>query len=195
MYRTDQEILQLADDLLASSGTRDPYALAAGLGITVMPRDFHSQRGVYMRVLGHPFIFIKRDLSPTFMNIVLLHEIGHHCLHQEEALEQGGLSEVRLFGRNGRMEYEANLFAARILLPEDDLLSWITQGFTLSETAKAMHTDPNLVAIAVNSLIKNGHHLLRQEAAANFLKSSYSLASEETIPADESFPTFSIGSD
>ena len=53
--------------------------------------------------------------------IVLLHEIGHDTLHRDEATKVGGFKEFEIFDmKDSRMEYEANLFAAQISLPDAD---------------------------------------------------------------------------
>ena len=69
------------------------------------------------------FMFIKNNLHPVMENIVLLHELGHDSLCRTEATEIGGFKEFNIFNmRDCRMEYEANVFASQIALPDDDFL-------------------------------------------------------------------------
>ena len=69
------------------------------------------------------FMFIKDNLHPVMEKIVLLHELGHDSLHREEATQVGGFKEFNIFDmRDNRMEFEANVFASQIALPDDDFI-------------------------------------------------------------------------
>lgn len=165
------EIAARANGLVRRYGTRDPYRLAEELGITVMPRDFVSQRGAYKVILRNRFIFIKSDLPPVMEKIVLLHEIGHDSLHRAEAVRMGGFEEFNIFDmRDDRMEYEANIFASQISLPDDDILEHIENGLDIQQIAKAMSSDINLVALKVDTLVSQGYRLRRQEHRSDFLR-------------------------
>ena len=57
---------------------------------------------------------------------MLLHELGHDALHRNEATQMGGFKEFNIFDmRNNRMEYEANLFASQVSLPDDAFLELV----------------------------------------------------------------------
>lgn len=108
-----EEAIQKANRVLRQCGTRNADRIARELGLIVMPRDFSRQKGAYMVIERNRYIFINKHLDPVMHDIVLLHEIGHDCLHRREAIQVGGLQEFNIFDmRNQRMEYEANMFAA-----------------------------------------------------------------------------------
>ncbi len=71
------EIVQTANKLVDTLGTRDPHRIARELGIEVIPMNYKRQRGAYKVILRNRFIFIKNDLHPAMESIVMLHEIGH----------------------------------------------------------------------------------------------------------------------
>ena len=117
------------------------------------------------------FIFIKEDLPPVMHDIVLLHEIGHDTLHQHEAVSTEGFQEFNIFDMgNRRMEYEANIFAAQISLPDDEILEYIYQGYDVGQIARAMDSDINLVALKVAELNRQGYSSRSQEFRSDFLK-------------------------
>ena len=120
-------------------------------------------------ILRNPFIFIKKDLDPIMRKIVLLHELGHHALHRREAQI---FQEFSLFTDMtvSRMEYEANLFAAEISLPDDEILDYIYQGYDAAFIAAAMDSDINLVALKVAELKRRGHKFHSLEHNNRFLK-------------------------
>lgn len=171
MYRTVSDIVRQADAFLKCHGTRDPEALVQQEGILVLSRPFHVQKGAYKVILRNRFIFIKSDLSPLMRRIVLLHELGHDQLHREESIRLGGFQEFNIFDmRDNRMEYEANLFAAELSLPDEDVLDYIGKGYDIQQIAHALHSDINLVALKADLLIARGYRLNRQEHSDDFLR-------------------------
>ena len=114
-----EEAIQKANRVVRQCGTRNADRIARELGLIVMPRDFSRQKGAYIVIERNRYIFINKHLDPVMHDIVLLHEIGHDCLHRREAIQVGGLQEFNIFDmRDQRMEYEANMFAAQVALPD-----------------------------------------------------------------------------
>jgi Zn-dependent peptidase ImmA (M78 family) len=68
------------------------------------------------------------------------------------------------------MEYEANLFAAQIALPDDEILEYIHNGYDVEQTAQAMCSDVNLVALKVEDLNRRGYAFREQECDWRFLR-------------------------
>lgn len=165
------EIVQTANRLVDTFGTRDPHRIAQALGIEVISVDFKRQRGAYKVLMRNRFIFIKNDLHPVMENIVMLHEIGHDVLHRKEAVKAGGFKEFNIFDmRESRMEYEANIFTAQVSLADDEILEYISQGYDVQQIARAMYSDINLVALKADALMLQGYNLRPQEYRKEFLK-------------------------
>ena len=171
MYASTSEIVHKANKIVKMCGTRDPHKIADELGIEIMYCPFNAQRGAYKVIMRNRFMFIKEDLSPVMENIVLLHELGHDSLHRDEATKVGGFKEFNIFDiRDSRMEYEANIFATQIALPDDDFLELAEQGYDVQQIARTMHSDVNLVALKADTLISQGYRLRPQEHNNDFLK-------------------------
>lgn len=165
------DIVKAANKIVKQCGTRDPYRIANELGIELIPADFKTQKGAYKVILRNRFIFYKSDLHPAMQSIVLLHEIGHDELHRLEAIKAGGFQEFNIFNmRNNRMEYEANVFASQISLPDDDFLELAERGYDTQQIASALNSDINLVALKADTLISQGYRLRPQEHINTFLK-------------------------
>lgn len=161
----------MADKVVRRYGTRNPERLAQELEIIVMPRPFVTQKGAYKIIERNRFVFIKRDLPPVMRDIVLLHEIGHDMLHRRDAVSAGGFQEFNIFDMsNRRMEYEANIFAAQVSLPDDEVVEYVLQGYDVGQIARAMESDINLVALKVAELSRQGYAFRRQEFQGDFLK-------------------------
>lgn len=165
------EAIQKANRIVRQCGTRNADRIANELGLIVMPRDFTRQKGAYMVIERNRYIFINKNLHPVMHDIVLLHEIGHDCLHRSEAIKVGGLKEFNIFDMGDqRMEYEANMFAAQIALPDDEVLEYIYTGYDVGQIARAMRSDINLVALKVAELNTRGYRFREQEHRSDFLK-------------------------
>ena len=144
------EIIRKAKKIIRRAGSRDPDRIIKELGITVIEAPFKKQKGVYKVIERNRYIFLKEDLDPVTRGIVLLHEVGHDTLHRKEA---SIFQEFDLFDmKTNRMEYEANLFTAEIMLPDEEILEYIYQGYDAEKIAKAMYSDINLVALKVSEL-------------------------------------------
>jgi Zn-dependent peptidase ImmA (M78 family) len=168
ILNTTDEIIRCADKLVRRTGSREPELIALDLGITIMDVPFKTQKGVYKIIERNPFIFIKEDLDERMRRIVLLHEIGHDRLHRHQAKQ---FQEFRLFDMtNNTMEFEANLFAAQVALPDDVILDYIYQGYSVDQIAGEMESDINLVAIKVSDLCRRGYSFRVPEHETNIFR-------------------------
>jgi Zn-dependent peptidase ImmA (M78 family) len=115
-------------------------------------------------------IFLNRKLDEQTARIVCAHEIGHDRLHRALA-QDGGLLEVMLYDMTARPEYEANLVAAAILLPDEEVLRYVYEdGYSVEQIARAMATDVNLVAIKAAALKEAGHPIELPDHNTRFLQ-------------------------
>ena len=71
---------------------------------------------------------------------------------------------------NDSTEYEANLFAAALLLPDDEVLEMARAGQTIDEIAASTRTDPNLVALKLKCLSRKGYTLNEFDYRSDFLR-------------------------
>lgn len=145
-----REICRSAAATVQKYGTRDPFALARELRIELLVRELGSLKGFYKDVCGTPFIFLSRRLTRTEATMVCAHELGHHLLHRQFAAF--GFEEVSVFSPASRREYEANLFAAELLLDTKAVFDAARQGYTASQIAAECRTDVRLVELKLASV-------------------------------------------
>lgn len=150
--------------------TNDPMELCERMGISVYVRpDFERLLGMYAIVAGRRCIFLNGNLDDNQRSVVLAHEIGHDQLHRKEARTQG-LSEFTLFNMKQRPEYEANVFAAHLLLDEEQIDQLGKEGMDVVSIAKTLETDINLVLIKIHEMKRKGYDIYQQEMPrADFL--------------------------
>ncbi|MBQ8552029.1 MAG: ImmA/IrrE family metallo-endopeptidase [Clostridia bacterium] len=167
---TNETITKNVRELLKKYDTRDPFRIAARLGIEVLYTDTLSRlKGMYRVIKRNRFIILNNKNSPKMNRIVCAHELGHDRLHREYATDRT-LKEFMLYDMSTRQEYEANVFAAALLLDDETVLEYIEQGLDTEQIALATETDINLVALKVDCLIRDGHHLRMQGHNSKFLK-------------------------
>lgn len=160
-------IIRAAEGIVQRFETRNPDRIAGDLGIRIMECPLGNLKGMYKIIERNRFIFLNSNLEEVMRGIVLLHEIGHDQLHRKEATV---FQEFNLFEMAAnQMEYEANLFAAQIALPDYEILEQVHDGYSAAQIARAMHSDINLVAIKVADLAGRGYEFRVPEHKRNFL--------------------------
>ena len=156
--------------LVKRCDTRDPFKIAKELGIKVMfVDDFEKLTGVYRVIKRNRWIFINSNLPERMQRIVCAHELGHDQLHRDLA-RGDGLMEFVLYDMDSRPEFEANVLASQILLPDDEVLEHIYNGYDAEQIARIMGSDINLVALKVATLNQQGHNFRNIDHNTTFLK-------------------------
>lgn len=168
LLSNSEEIIRKAERLIRRFGTRNPWKIADSLGVNIIEVPLKKQKGMYKVIKRNRYIFVKQDLDDVMKSIVIWHELGHDQIHRKLAAE---FQEFNLFDMSkNTTEYEANLFAAQAMLPDDEILEYIYMGYDAGQIAQAMNSDINLVALKVTTLINRGHSFRGIEHRNNFLK-------------------------
>ncbi len=151
-------ILQIkaqCEALVARYGTRNPFELADSSGIRVVScPDFQNLEGMYKVILGERFVFLKGDLKRSRARQILAHELGHDVLHREMG-EDSIVQDTFLVDMTLKPEFEANLFAAQLLLPDESTRTLLQEGLTPREIASRMRVDQALVELKIR-ILKEG---------------------------------------
>ena len=145
-----KEVCRAAAQLRREYGTGDPFALARALHIELMVRELGTLKGFYKDVYGTPFIFLSRRLRRNEARLVCAHELGHHLLHRQFAAF--GFEEISVFSPASRREYEANLFAAELLLDAREVFAAARAGHTAAQIAAECGADVRLVELKLDAM-------------------------------------------
>ena len=146
----NREYIQtVANKLIKKFDTRDPFQLCQAIGVEVFYADLGSLKGMYKYQKKNRFAVINENLDPFTKTLVCAHELGHDILHQNLA-RKVCLQEFILYDMKSRPEYEANLFASEILLPDDIILNLARDGYDIEQISKELCTDINLIALKVS---------------------------------------------
>ena len=165
-----EQLALVGSRLVKRCGTRDPFEIAADIGVEVMFCDnFGPLKGMYRVIKRNRFIFINNQLSEQMQRIVCAHELGHDQLHRELA-QNSPLREFVIYDMKSKPEYEANIVASEILLDSDEVLDYIyNYHYTAEQIASAMYTDINLVALKIAHLATLGYNLRSVDYRSDFL--------------------------
>ena len=103
--------------------------------------------------------------------IVCAHELGHDALHRQFA-KDGGLREFMLYDMKSRPEYEANMYAADLLLDDEEVMELAKDGYDMQQVAGILNTDINLIGLKMASMNYRGFDLrIGIEPKSDFLGS------------------------
>ena len=62
------------------------------------------------------------------------------------------------------------MFAAQVVLPDEEILQYIMRGCDVAQIAQLMHSDINLVALKTAELNRQGRRFRQPEHRCDFLK-------------------------
>lgn len=154
---TDQ-IYSLVRKTVREQHTNDPFSLAEGLGIDVDYADLGELKGFYVAYKTGRYIVINHHLEEHMSRIVLAHEIGHDLLHRDIA-SNGGMGEQSFFDMTSKPEREANIFAAELLISDEDMIELGERGCTVDEAAKELGVHTQVAVIKARSMEERGFEI------------------------------------
>lgn len=163
-------IQKVANRLINKYDTRDPFLLCEAVGVEVLHADLGSLKGMYKYLKKNRFAVINENLDSYTKSLVCAHELGHDILHQDLA-RRVCLQEFMLYDMKSRSEFEANLFASEILLPDDKIFALAHDGYDIEQISKELCMDINLVSLKVVSMNTRGYRFNTPNSPmCNFLK-------------------------
>ena len=156
----DNRAFSLPMRLIRRFETRDPFEIAEEMGITVLIRsDFNRQKGAFAVIGNISFIFINGRLSEYMQRLICAHELGHALLHRKLGTVPGGMMEFEIFDIKDETEYDANVFAANLLIDEQEVLEMAREGYDVVHIAKELNLNVNILLVKLNEMSKKGYDL------------------------------------
>lgn len=163
-----QHILELARGVNEEYGGRNIFETAENAGVNVWYRFLGGLKGFYLCELGKRYIIINNSFDRMTQTVVCAHELGHDMLHRE--LSGAGIRDATLFLAGNRTEREANLFAAEILISDEEILSEMEYCRTLDALSYELGYMPELVSYKLEILNYRGYGFNCGEVGSDFLK-------------------------
>ncbi|MBJ8055262.1 ImmA/IrrE family metallo-endopeptidase [Bacillus cereus] len=114
--------------LITKYGTADPFELACALNITIVPSYSAKIFGLFTTYKRVKMIHIYDELSEEMKRFICAHELGHAILHPE--VNTPFMRENTLLSTE-KIEVQANYFATKLLLSEQDFSKYQTKAQVL----------------------------------------------------------------
>ena len=143
-------------ETLRRYGTRDPFEIARARGIQVRFLPMRAQKGFSVGVMRNYFIYINENLSEQMQRTSCAHELAHVLLHREYLDQRPGMMNMSLYERSSQTEYEADLFAALLLIEDDELIACLRQGMDIASAASCLDVNVNHVALKLAEMRRKG---------------------------------------
>lgn len=165
-------IYEQVNKLAAKYKARDPFELLGYLNVDAAEMDglkklkgfcFYSCQTFYVRFSSSLFDAEKR--------IVAAHELGHIVLHRKE-LQMAPMNDSVLYDMTSVREYEANLFAADLLIEDRDV-EQMSQDPELNyfSMCGSLCVSPELMSFKLYSMIRRGYpYNMPLEIKSTFLR-------------------------
>ncbi len=157
----DDRLYSIPLRLVSECSTRNPFQIARLRGYSVRFLDLKKQKGFCTNIYNNFFIFINENLSEQMKRMTCAHELAHIILHKDQlARGRDGafrrFVEMELFDITNRTEYEANLFAANLLIDEEELRELLQEGHDIVSIASSLDVNVNMLALKLASLREAG---------------------------------------
>ena len=107
-------------DLIDKYNTSNPFELMDLLDIQCCSSNLDALKGYCVIIHGIKYVAINEMLSPQERKIVAAHELGHILLHSDK-LKAAAHHEMNIYDMADKTEYQANLFAADLLIDDEDV--------------------------------------------------------------------------
>jgi len=151
-------IYACVEELIEKYNTSDPFELMDALDIHCESSNLEHLKGYCVIIHGIKFIAINENLRPAERKIVAAHELGHIILHSDK-LKAAAHEDMNIYNIADKTEYQANLFAADLLLDDDEVDELAMQeGIDFYTMARYLYTNPQLLGFKLFSMANRGYN-------------------------------------
>ena len=172
--RTLEQIAESVQNLTRRYGENQPDRLASAMGIMVAYEPMGLYEGcckgffIVHRRMKH--ITINCDLPRELQRVVLAHELGHAVLHCNQA-SLANFHEFTLFDDTDALEFEANIFAADLLMTDEQVLDVLNEDTFFFQAAHILNVPAELLDFKFRLMKRRGYQLNSPiTASGDFMK-------------------------
>ena len=153
-------ITREANKLTHKFQTRDPNEICDALDVRIRLKDLGKDiKAYYLYQSRVRNIVVNWRVSEVVRRILVAHELGHDRLHKKIAMLKG-FQELELFDRATPTEYEANLFAAELLIDDAELLELLNdENKTFFDVASELYVPAGLLDFKFRVLKNKGYRI------------------------------------
>lgn len=159
-------VVNQVEALVKKAGSRDPYIICNSLDYKLHYMDLKQRlKAYYFYQSRINNIIIDENVIELFRPILIAHELGHGLLHREIAM-MSSFQELEVLEKRSDkpMEYEANLFAAELLLEDETVLKLLNE-YTFFEAASMLNVPAALLDFKFALLKAKGYSINSMQIA------------------------------
>lgn len=130
-----------ANELIRKYKTNNPFELVKNCNIKLLYADLGNIGGFYQYYKRSKLIIINESLSALQQKEICAHELGHALLHPKQ---NRFFLHQNTFQNNDKLEREANLFAAYLLISEEEAAEFFQRRATVSQISAIVGISPQL---------------------------------------------------
>jgi len=155
-------------------GSSDPYELLDDMGVILKRSSAYPRNGLrgYCAIINRSkYVVINCKQPAEEQRVVAGHESGHLILHRLE-LKTGAMSDFDVYNVTGRLERQANFFAADFLIDDDDVLDLMhSRDADFFHVAKELCIPAPFFAFKLYSMVNRGYSMrVPVDLNSSFLK-------------------------
>ena len=141
------DIKSMVNKLVRLYKTRDPFEMIRGMNVILMSYPLEGVRGFYQYFQRNNIIYIDDRLPKHEQKFVLAHELGHMFLHKKT---NAIFMDTKTGFNTQKYEIEANKFAVELLLPDETLIEYVNNGYTMDQIARITGYHEKLIELRLN---------------------------------------------
>lgn len=152
-------IYQKVEKLKKKYKTSDPYKILESMKVEIWETPVGSSMKGFCFLTNQIFyVSINPNLPEEMRRLVAAHELGHIILHKSK-LKMAMMTDYRIDDMQKDSEYEANLFAAELLVEDSELLHEMTdKDIDYYSLSSKLNMPPSMMAFKLLAMSKRGYH-------------------------------------
>lgn len=144
-------IKEKAESLVKKYKCRDPFFICEMLKLNVVYKDLGNLKGMYLILKNNRYAVLNSSLTQAEKKAVCAHELGHDLLHRGFAKDIF-LQDFMLYDMKNRPEYEADFFAASLLIDDEEIKEMIKSNNSQADIAEELSLTPELIEFKLKTL-------------------------------------------
>ena len=150
-------IYQQVEQLKKKFKTSDPFEILEAMHVQIWQTPQDCKMKGFCFFANHTFyISIDPELSDQMKKIVAAHELGHIILHKEQ-LKTATMTDYSLNNYQKDTEYEANLFAAELLLSDEEIKNGVSENIGYFTLCSKLNITPMIMSFKLFSMCGRGY--------------------------------------
>lgn len=151
-------------------GTRDAEKILKERKVTIKNGAPEGLRGMICSVKGQVYVAIAPDLSGSSRRSTLSHLLGHAVLHRKRVLSGKIYEEPSASLFDNAAEREADIFAAELLITDEEVIALRDSGMTEGQIAASFGTLRDVALHKLFSMRSRGIPVGDEICRADFMK-------------------------